>query len=143
MKLQENLQVCAADLLRLPDVTITLVGLRRNISVSLHYLEAWLFGGNGCVRLYDLLEDTATAEIVRTQLWQWIRYPKGKLDDGQKVTVELFREILDDELQSLHQQLGQELYQKHKYKIAAQLLDRMATSTELLPFLTLEAYEFL
>jgi malate synthase len=128
-------------LVRLPEGTITLDGLKSNIAVGLRYVESWL-QGQGCVPLYGLMEDAATAEIARTQIWQWIRYPRGKLDDGQKVTSKLFRELLNAELSELQHQLGAQ-YASRKFEEAAQLLDRMATSIPLAPFLTSVAYEFL
>ena len=79
----------AADLLDFrPETPITEAGLRMNINVGIHYLGAWL-AGNGCVPIHNLMEDAATAEISRSQVWQWIRSPKGVLDDGRKVTAEL------------------------------------------------------
>jgi malate synthase len=138
---REDIHVSAADLVRLPEGSITLEGLRGNIAVGLRYVEAWL-RGNGCVPLYGLMEDAATAEISRTQIWQWIRYPRGKLDDGRKVTAELFRELLNAELAELKTQLGA-AYAKREFENAARLLDRMAISETPAPFLTSEAYEFL
>ena len=78
---------------RCPTGTITEAGLRNNVNVSLQYMASWL-GGNGCVPIHNLMEDAATAEIARSQVWQWIRHPRGVLDDGRRVTVELFRQIL-------------------------------------------------
>ena len=80
-----------------PERPITEAGLRNNITVGIQYLGAWL-AGNGCVPVYNLMEDAATAEISRSQIWQWIRSPKGVLDDGRKVTAELFRKLLAEEL---------------------------------------------
>ncbi len=77
-----------------PEAPITEAGLRNNINVGIHYLGSWL-AGNGCVPIHNLMEDAATAEISRSQVWQWIRSPKGKLDDGRKVTAELVRELAD------------------------------------------------
>ena len=80
-----------------PSGPITEAGLRQNISVGVQYLEAWL-RGHGAVPLFNLMEDAATAEISRAQVWQWIRHPRGVLSDGRKVTKELFRSVLDEEL---------------------------------------------
>ena len=88
-----------------PMQPITEAGLRNNISVGIQYLGAWL-AGNGCVPVYNLMEDAATAEISRSQIWQWIRSPKGVLDDGRKVTVELFRRLLAEELPKVKALLG-------------------------------------
>src|ERR1051325_498661 len=93
-----DVKVSAKDLLNFqPDKPITEAGLRNNISVAIQYLGAWL-AGNGCVPVFNLMEDAATAEISRSQIWQWIRSPKGVLEDGRKVTVELFRPLLAEEL---------------------------------------------
>jgi malate synthase A len=81
-----------------PEAPITEAGLRNNINVGIHYLGAWL-AGNGCVPIHNLMEDAATAEISRSQVWQWIRSPKGVLDDGRKVTAELVREYTKAELE--------------------------------------------
>ena len=89
-RLREDVHVTAADLLAVPDGPITEAGLRTNISVGVRYLESWL-RGNGCVPIFNLMEDAATAEISRAQIWQWIRHPAGVLDDGRKITAELFR----------------------------------------------------
>ncbi len=96
----EDVEVRAADLLAVPDGAITETGLRNNVNVSLQYMASWL-GGNGCVPIHNLMEDAATAEIARSQVWQWIRHPRGVLDDGRRVTVELFRTILGEELARL------------------------------------------
>jgi malate synthase len=86
-----------ADLLRFePERPITEAGLRNNVQVGIQYIGSWL-AGNGCVPIFNLMEDAATAEISRSQVWQWIRSPKGVLDDGRKVTRELFHDILKDE----------------------------------------------
>src|SRR5205085_138411 len=88
----------AKDLLAFqPEKPITEAGIRNNISVGIQYLGAWL-AGNGCVPVFNLMEDAATAEISRSQIWQWIRSSKGVLADGRKVTVELFRSLLAEEL---------------------------------------------
>src|SRR5690606_7422750 len=95
-----EVEVTAGDLLRIPQGTITEAGLRNNVSVSIQYLAAWL-GGLGCVPINNLMEDAATAEISRAQIWQWINHPGGVLEDGRKVTVELFRAITREELDKL------------------------------------------
>src|SRR6185503_11421196 len=93
-----DVNVTAKDLLNFqPEKPITEAGLRNNISVGIQYLGAWL-AGNGCVPVYNLMEDAATAEISRSQIWQWMRSPKGVLEDGRKVTIDLFKKLLDEEL---------------------------------------------
>ncbi len=142
-KLRKDVKVTAEDLLKLPEEgDITEAGLQNNVSAALNYLAAWL-GGNGCVPLHNLMEDAATAEIARAQLWQWIQYPKGRLNDGRKVTVELFRETLQKELTAIYQHIGAFAYQAGHYELAAQLLDEITTGDEFAEFLTLVAYAHL
>jgi len=131
-----DVQVAAKDLLDFkPEKPITEAGLRNNISVGIQYLGAWL-GGNGCVPVYNLMEDAATAEISRSQLWQWIRSPKGVLADGRKVTVELFRELLVDELAKVKAMGGE-----GKYDEAAKLFETITVDERYVEFLTLPAYQ--
>ena len=124
-----------------PEQPITEAGMRNNISVGIQYLGAWL-AGNGCVPVYNLMEDAATAEISRSQIWQWIRSPKGVLDDGRKVTVELFRKLLADELPGIKTYLGDEAWNAGKYAEAARMFDEMCTG-DYVEFLTLPAYEWM
>jgi len=129
----------AADLLDFqPESPITEAGLRNNISVGIQYLGAWL-AGNGCVPVFNLMEDAATAEISRSQIWQWIRSDKGKLDDGRKVTTELFRTLLADELPKVKTYLGDAAWKEGKYEEGAKLFDKITTG-DYVEFLTLPAY---
>ncbi len=137
-RLLEEVQITVGDLLRVPEGKITAKGLAGNISAALRYTESWL-GGQGSVPLFNLMEDVATAEISRAQLWQWIRYPKGVLDDGRKVTIEFFREGLGLELLKLREELG-ERFEARKFNEAAVLLNKLVTNPKLPAFLTLEAY---
>jgi len=142
-RMREDVAVTAADLLDFqPQKPITEVGLRNNISVGIQYIGAWL-AGNGCVPVNHLMEDAATAEIARSQIWQWIRSPKGVLDDGRKVTKELFWTLLAEELQTARNLLGPAVWDAGRYEDAAQLFDRMTTSDEYVEFLTLPGYELL
>jgi malate synthase len=138
----EDVQVCATDLLAVPDGTVTEAGLRNNVNVSLQYMAAWL-GGNGCVPIHNLMEDAATAEIARSQIWQWIRHPRGVLEDGRRVTVELFRAIMAEELARLRAQLGETTFAAGNYASAARLLDSITTAEKFEAFLTLPAYQAL
>jgi malate synthase len=122
-----------------PEKPITESGLRANISIGIQYLGAWL-AGNGCVPVFNLMEDAATAEISRSQIWQWIRSPKGVLDDGRKVTVELFRALAAEELPKVKTHLGEEAWRAGRYEAAAKLFDRITTG-EYVEFLTLPAYD--
>ena len=138
----EDVEVRAADLLAVPEGTITEAGLRNNVNVSLQYMASWL-GGNGCVPIHNLMEDAATAEIARSQVWQWIRHPGGVLDDGRRVTVELFRTILGEELARLQAQHGAAAFAAGQFERAASLLDRITTAEKFEAFLTLPAYQAL
>ncbi len=137
-----DVQVTAADLLAVPQGPITEAGLRTNVSVGLQYLEAWI-GGNGCVPINNLMEDAATAEISRAQVWQWIRHPQGVLNDGRKVTVELFRQVLADELRAQREVLGDTTYAQRNFDAASELFDRITTSDTFIDFLTLPGYSLL
>jgi len=138
-KQRPDVKVSAKDLLNFkPETPITEAGLRNNISVGIQYLGAWL-AGNGCVPVFNLMEDAATAEISRSQIWQWIRSPKGVLDDGRKVTVELFRQLLKEELPKVKDYLGEEGWTAGRYEAAAKLFDEITTG-EYVEFLTLPAY---
>ncbi len=127
------------DLIRLPEGTRTEAGLRANVAVGLRYLAAWL-GGNGCVPLYDLMEDAATAEISRTQLWQWVRHG-AHLEDGRVVTASLFRETLAAELGAVRAEAGDEAFGRGRYEEAAALFAELVTADRCADFLTLPAYE--
>ncbi|WP_322487779.1 malate synthase A [Chloroflexus sp.] len=137
---RDDVQVTAADLLAFgPSEPITEQGMRLNINVGIQYLGAWL-AGNGCVPVFNLMEDAATAEISRAQIWQWIRSPKGVLNDGRKVTVELFRQMLPEELAKVREILGP-AYDDGRYEEAAELFDEITTDPNFVEFLTLPAYE--
>ncbi len=138
---RDDVHVTAEDLLRAPQGTRTEAGLRHNIRVGVQYLESWLRGA-GCVPLYDLMEDAATAEISRAQVWQWIRH-RATLDDGPPLTAERFRRVLADEMDGLARTLGRERFDAGRFPEAAGLFDRMSTSETFEEFLTLPAYELL
>jgi malate synthase len=140
---REDVHVTAQDILQFgPEKPITEKGLRTNISVGVQYLEAWL-RGSGAVPIFNLMEDAATAEISRAQVWQWIRSPKGKLDDGRKVTTDLFRQILAEEQQKIRTSVGEERFAKGRYSEAAKLFSDLTTSDTYVDFLTLPGYELL
>jgi len=120
-----------------PETPITETGLRYNINVGIHYLGSWL-AGNGCVPIHNLMEDAATAEISRSQVWQWIRSSKGKLDDGRKVTAELVRELIPQELDKVKAVVGGDT---KPYERASQIFEQMSTSENFVEFLTLPLYE--
>jgi malate synthase len=135
-----EVQVSAKDLLTIPQGTITETGLRNNVSVSIQYMAAWL-NGNGCVPINNLMEDAATAEISRAQIWQWIKHPAGKLEDGRKVAAELFRAITREELEKLKAQVGEKAYVSGQYERAAALIDKITTAPDFETFITLPGYQ--
>jgi malate synthase len=138
-KQRDDVQVSAADLLDFrPEAPITEAGLRYNINVGIHYLGAWL-AGNGCVPIHNLMEDAATAEISRSQVWQWIRSPKGVLDDGRKVTAEMVRAMIPEELANAKQAAPNG--DSPTYERAAEIFEQMSTSEQFAEFLTLPLYE--
>jgi malate synthase len=139
---RDDVHVTVADLLAIPDGTITEAGLRNNISVSLQYLESWL-RGSGCVPINNLMEDAATVEISRAQIWQWIHHPKGVLDDGRKITIELFHQMMNEELEKLKAAIGEEQYKQRKFVNASLILDQIISSDNFVEFLTLPAYQYL
>ena len=126
----------ADDLLQIPTGTITEAGLRQNIAVGLGYVEAWL-RGIGCVPLFNLMEDAATAEISRAQLWQWVHHG-AKLQDGRPVTVELCEESIRKELESAKHSVDATRY--NAYERAAELMRKLIRSEKFVEFLTLPAY---
>jgi len=140
-RMREDVHVTADDLLAIPAGAITEIGLRMNINIGLQYLASWL-NGNGCVPIYNLMEDAATAEISRAQVWQWIRHPKGILDDGRKVTVDLFHTMLAEEMTQLQKTLGA-TFDAQPFARAAELFDQITTSETFVEFLTLPGYTYL
>jgi malate synthase len=138
---REDVSVRAADILSFgPEGPITEQGLRTNISVGVQYIEAWL-RGSGAVPIFNLMEDAATAEISRAQVWQWIRSPRGILADGRKVTKELFRAVLDEELKKIKSMVGEERFSNGRYREAEVLFDELTTNDQFVEFLTLRGYD--
>jgi malate synthase len=138
---REDVSVTAVDLLKVPTGTITEDGLRTNLRVGVQYLEAWL-GGNGCVPLYNLMEDAATAEISRAQIWQWLKH-NATLADGRKIATQLYDELLPQELNRIEKEVGSARFSAGNYSRAAKLFSEMSKSAEFAEFLTLPAYELL
>ncbi len=137
---RDDVHVEARDLLdvRVPGGAITEGGLRNNVSVAIQYLASWL-AGQGAAAIYNLMEDTATAEIARAQIWQWLHH-QARLDDGRPVTASLVRQIEEDELRKIAASLGPQLYQRYRFKEAVELFEQVALSDDLIEFLTLPAY---
>ncbi len=136
---QDAVHVTAKDLLAIPRGEITEQGLRWNIDVGLQYLAAWL-DGNGCVPIYNLMEDAATAEICRAQIWQWVKH-HAKLQTGESVTDELVRMAMAAELDKLRKQLGDKQFLAGKLTMAGGILQELMTGANFHDFLTLDAYE--
>jgi malate synthase len=129
-----DVHVTAADLLKVHEGQITEQGLRLNIDVGIQYIESWL-RGNGCVPIYNLMEDAATAEISRTQVWQWLRHG-AKLNDGRQITAAMVHDIVAEMLKRPGWDAG-------KFPQAAELFEQLSLSSDLKEFLTLEAYRYL
>jgi malate synthase len=138
-RLREDVRVSAADLLRVPEGAITEAGLRNNIDVAIRYLAAWL-GGNGCVPIHHLMEDAATAEISRAQLWQWNCHA-SRLQDGRAVTLPLVRDMLHAQLEQIRVEVGDAAFAADNYERAARLVDRLTSNPVFEFFLTLAAYQ--
>ncbi|ELV8853843.1 malate synthase A [Vibrio fluvialis] len=119
----------------------TEAGMRHNIRVALQYIEAWI-SGNGCVPIYGLMEDAATAEISRASIWQWIQHGKS-LDNGQQVTKQLFRDYLAEEIEVVKAEIGEPRFNSGRFEEAAQLMETLTTSDELTNFLTIPGYDYL
>lgn len=136
-----DVSVTAKDLITPSEGTITETGLRLNINVGILYIESWL-RGNGAAAIYNLMEDAATAEISRTQVWQWIKN-QAKLEDGRKITYALYQEILPSELAKIRAYVGETAYELGKFEAAILLFDRLVKEDEFVEFLTLPAYEMI
>ncbi|MDE1931536.1 MAG: malate synthase A, partial [Alphaproteobacteria bacterium] len=136
---RQDVHVTAADLLAVPHGAVTEAGLRQDLNVGIGYLEAWL-RGSGCVPLYHLMEDAATAEISRAQVWQWIRH-KAKLADGRVIDSPLCRRLLDEELAKLKAMVGDAAYNGGRYQDAARIFTALIEAPRFPEWLTIPAYE--
>jgi malate synthase len=135
---REDVKVSEADLIAVPSGTITEMGLRSNINVGILYLESWL-RGVGAAAIYNLMEDAATAEISRTQVWQWIKNG-SKLDDGRTITYELFKQLLPSEMGKIKLYVGEEPFAKGRFTEAVEIFDKLISQGDYVDFLTLPAY---
>lgn len=133
--------ITASELLAPCEGDRTEEGMRHNIRVAVQYIEAWI-SGNGCVPIYGLMEDAATAEISRASIWQWIKHGKA-LSNGQVVTKALFEQMLAEEMAVLEQELGSRIFELGNYQQAAKFMNEITTSDELEIFLTLPGYQYL
>jgi len=139
---REDVNVSTEDLLALPVGTITLEGLKTNIDVGIQYIEAWL-RGNGCVPIYNLMEDAATAEISRTQIWQWLNNPNSALEDGSGISDDLYSSLLAEQIEKIREMVGEERFNKGAYRLAAEIFDSLVREKKFTEFLTLKAYEYI
>ena len=137
--LRDDVEVTAGDLLAIPAGEVSEKGVRTNVSVGIQYLKAWL-DGKGSVPLYNLIEDAATAEICRAQLWQWVRH-SARMEDGRRVTPELFDGIAKQELEKIRTQLGEEKYTEGQFGPALEIFEGLVLAKEFQEFLTIPAYE--
>ncbi|WP_417635906.1 malate synthase, partial [Citrobacter freundii] len=138
---EEDAPITAEQLLAPCEGERTEEGMRANIRVAVQYIEAWI-SGNGCVPIYGLMEDAATAEISRTSIWQWIHHQKT-LSNGKPVTKPLFRQMLAEEMLVIQDELGEHRYSSGRFDDAARLMEQITTSDELIDFLTLPGYRLL
>lgn len=139
--MREDVDVKAADLLNfnIPNGQITEAGLRLNLNVALLYIESWL-NGVGAAAIYDLMEDAATAEISRAQVWQWIHHPEAALSDGRKIDAAMVKSMIPEELSKIHELVGAERFNNGQFETAATLLEDLVLG-DFVDFLTLPAYE--
>jgi malate synthase len=135
---REDVHVGQKELLELHEGTKTESGFRENIRVGVQYIEAWL-RGRGAVPIYNLMEDAATAEISRSQIWQWLKFG-ARLEGGQKVTKPFFEKCLKEEMVQVAKEVGAEAYKKGRFREAIDIFRKMSTSPHFETFLTLPAY---
>jgi malate synthase len=144
-RMREDVAVTAEQLrdFNIPSTQITENGLRQNINVAIQYIESWL-RGTGAAAIYNLMEDTATAEISRAQIWQWLHSPTARLSDGRSITSELVHALIPEELEKIKARYGGDSqFSASKFTLAAEIFAQVATQDEFVPFLTLTAYEHL
>ena len=142
--MREEVNITAADLLNfdIQGGTITEEGVRTNLNVGVLYLESWL-RGQGAVAIYNLMEDAATAEISRAQVWNWLNHPEGKLKDGRRLTPQLCRQMLAEELQNIEAMVGTAAFKHGVFKQATTLFEQLIFAPDFPEFLTIPAYGLL
>lgn len=138
---RDDVNISEQDLVELPKGTITEAGIRKNINVGILYTEAWL-RGHGAVALYNLMEDAATAEISRTQVWQWLKN-EATLEDGRKFNQDLYNDLFKDESDKILAELDEEARKNSKFELAIELFNKFVVSEEFEEFLTLQAYKYI
>ncbi len=141
-RLREDVHITAKELLNfnIEGGQITEGGFRLNINVAIQYIESWL-RGVGAAAIFNLMEDTATAEISRAQIWQWINHSSASLTDGRKVSLELFHALVPEELDKMKEMFGEKLYNSGNFPLARQILDKLVSSPKFIDFLTMIAYD--
>lgn len=141
---RENAEVTAADLTNfsIPGGKITETGLRLNINVGIMYIGSWLCGV-GAAAIHNLMEDAATAEISRAQVWQWLHHPHTKTDDGVEVTEERVLHLIKEETENIKEEVGLAMFKNYHYEKAAHLFSELVLTTCFVDFLTLPAYKYL
>lgn len=138
---RDDVNITEQDLVEIPKGTVTEEGIRKNINVGILYTEAWL-RGHGAVALYNLMEDAATAEISRTQVWQWL-HNEVVIEDGRTFNRKLYEAIFDDEIEKLITEFGEENIKNSKFELAIELFNKLVISEEFEEFLTLPAYQYI
>jgi len=141
-KKRDDVKVTVEDLLSVPEGDVTEQGLRHNIDVGIQYMAAWL-SGNGCVPIYNLMEDAATAEISRSQLWQWLHHGNARLDDGREITADLYEQLFGEVLDRLREELGDSRFREGNFALAGELIKGIAKKSEFTEFMTTVGYEYL
>jgi malate synthase len=143
-RLREEVSVTAEELIDfcVPGGEITEAGLRQNINVGLQYIESWL-RGIGAAAIYNLMEDVATAEISRAQVWQWVHNPDAVMKEGEPVSPATVRQMIPEELGRIRDLYGEEVFASGKFDLASQIFELLVLSDEFIPFLTLAAYQYL
>jgi malate synthase len=138
---RDDISITEQDLVEIPKGSVTEDGIRKNINVGILYTEAWL-RGHGAVALYNLMEDAATAEISRTQIWQWL-HNEVVIEDGRTFNVTLYKDIFDDEVEKIITEFGEENIKNSKFELAIELFNKLVISQEFEEFLTLPAYQYI
>jgi malate synthase len=138
---REDVKVTEADLLEAPKGTITEEGIRKNINISILYLASWL-NGQGAAALHHLMEDAATAEISRSQLWQWLQN-KVTLDNGKVLTQNYYERLAMEEFEKIRELVGDTEHEEGKYRLAEQLLDTLVVNPNFIDFLTIPGYKYI
>ncbi len=138
---RDDVSITEQDLVEIPKGTVTEEGIRKNINVGILYTEAWL-RGHGAVALYNLMEDAATAEISRTQVWQWL-HNEVVIEGGRTFNMTLYKDIFDDEVEKIITEFGEENIKNSKFELAIGLFNKLVISEEFEEFLTLPAYQYI